>query len=61
MWIDIGNRKKNHELNQPVYFENVLTSEWKPGYVLHWGRDFAFVSKEKKSYGSMDTIKIDKD
>ncbi|MGE9574689.1 hypothetical protein ACQP3C_26975, partial [Escherichia coli] len=32
------------ELNQPVYYKDVLTSVWKPGHVLRWGRGFAFVS-----------------
>ena len=32
------------EFNQLIYFKDVLTSEWKPGHVLHWGRGFAFVS-----------------
>ena len=36
--------EKTAELNQPIYFKDVLTSEWKPGYVLHWGRGFAFIS-----------------
>ena len=35
--------ENNAELNQPVYFKDMLTSEWRPGYVLHWGRGFAFV------------------
>ena len=36
--------EKSSELNQPVYFKDVLTSQWKPGDVLHWGRGFALVS-----------------
>ncbi|EGV93608.1 hypothetical protein I79_015589 [Cricetulus griseus] len=36
--------KKTAELNQPVYFKDVLTSVWKPGHVLQWGRCFALVS-----------------
>ncbi|KAL6084245.1 hypothetical protein STEG23_037991, partial [Scotinomys teguina] len=36
--------EKTAELNQPVYFKDVLTSEWKPGYVLRCGRGFAFIS-----------------
>ncbi|KAL6045669.1 hypothetical protein STEG23_015755 [Scotinomys teguina] len=36
--------EKTAELNQPIYFKDVLTSEWKPGYVLRWGRGFAFIS-----------------
>ena len=27
-----------------VYFKYVLTSMWKPGHVLFWGRGFALVS-----------------
>ncbi|ERE82837.1 putative Pol polyprotein [Cricetulus griseus] len=36
--------EKTAEVNQPVYFKDVLTSVWKPGHVLRWGRGFAFVS-----------------
>ena len=36
--------EKSAELNQLVYFNNTLTSEWKPGNVLQWGRVFALVS-----------------
>ena len=36
--------EKSAELNQPIYFKDVLTSQWKPGDVLHWGRGFALVS-----------------
>ena len=36
--------EKTMELNQPIYFKGVLTSEWKPGYVSRWGRGFAFIS-----------------
>lgn len=42
---------ENTELNQPVYFKDMLTSEWNLGFVLHWGRGFAFVSTGKESYG----------
>lgn len=35
--------ENNAELNQFVYFKDMLTSEWKLGYVLSWGRGFAFV------------------
>ena len=38
-WIE----GKTMELNQPVYFKDVLTFEWEPEYVLYWGRGFAFV------------------
>ena len=36
--------KKSAELNQPAYFKDVLTLQWMPGYVLHWGSGFALVS-----------------
>ena len=39
-WI-IG---KTSVLNQPLYFKDVLTSQWKPGDVLHYGRGFALIS-----------------
>ena len=40
--------EKPMELNQPIYLKDVLTSEWKPGYVLRWGRGFTFVSAGEK-------------
>ena len=44
--------EKSSELNQPIYFKDVLTSQWKPGDVLHWRRGFALVcSQEKKNCG----------
>ena len=36
--------EKKSELNQLVYFKDVLTLEWKPGYVLNMGKCFALVS-----------------
>lgn len=50
--------EKTAELNQPIYFKDVLLSEWKPGYVLCWGR-FCFCFHRKRK--AMDIIKIDKD
>ena len=32
------------ELNQPKYFEDLLASKWKAGYILCWRRGFDFVS-----------------
>ena len=53
-WI----REKSSELNQLVYFKDVLISQWKPEDVLHWGRD-VLVSKGEKN--TSDTIKFNKD
>ncbi|ERE73373.1 putative Pol polyprotein [Cricetulus griseus] len=51
--------EKTAELNQPVYFKDVLTSVWKPRYVLHWGRGFAFVSTgEENLWIPLKLIKI---
>ena len=36
--------EKTAELNHLVYFKEILTSEWKTGYVLSWRRSFDFVS-----------------
>ena len=36
--------KKPAGLNQPVYFKDVLTSDWEPGCVLFRRQSFAFVS-----------------
>jgi hypothetical protein len=36
------------ELNQPVYIKNILTTEWKMGNVLCWGRGYAYVSTGKE-------------
>ena len=40
--------EKTSELNKLVYFKDVLTSQWKLGDVLRWGRGFALVSTEEK-------------
>ena len=52
--------EKSAELNQLLYFKDVLTSEWKPERVLYWGRGFAFVStgEEKLWIPSRLMIKI---
>ena len=50
--------EKTTELNQSIYFKDVLTSEWKLRHVLCWGTGFTFVSAGEKK--AMDTIKIDK-
>ncbi|MGE9714896.1 DDE-type integrase/transposase/recombinase [Escherichia coli] len=51
--------EKTAELNQPVYFKDVLTSTWKPGHVLRWGRGFALVSTgEEKLWIPSKLIKI---
>ena len=56
---DTGLRKKTAELNQPVYFKDVLTSVWKPGHLLRWGRGFALVSTgEDKLWIPSKLIKI---
>ena len=39
--------ERTSELNQPVYFNDVLTSQWNPGDVLQWGRGFDLVSTEE--------------
>lgn len=45
--ITAGDRQwiieKSSELNKPVYFKDVLTSQWKSGDVLCWGRGFVLV------------------
>ena len=48
------------ELNQLLYFNDVLTSDWKSGHVSYWGKVIAFFSTVKKKT-AMDTIIIDKD
>ena len=40
--------EKDSELNQLMYFKDVLTPEQKPGDVLYWGRSFALVSIRKE-------------
>ena len=42
--------KKIAELNQPVYFKDVQTSEWKMGNVLSWGlgRAYVYISTVKE-------------
>ena len=36
--------EKSAELNKLMYFKDMLTSQWKPGDMLLWGRGFALVS-----------------
>ena len=51
--------EKSAELNKPIYFKDVLTSQWKPGDVLHWGRGFALVSTgEEKLWMPSKLIKV---
>ena len=51
--------EKSTELNQPVYFKDVLTSQWKPRDVLHWGRGFVLVSTgEEKLWIPSKLIKV---
>ena len=40
--------EKNTQLIQPVYMKDILTSEWKMGNVLHWGRGYAYLSTGKE-------------
>ena len=59
LWKDTGLQKKTAELNQLVYIKDVLTSVWKPGHVLRWGRGFALVSTgEEKLWIPSKLIKI---
>ena len=51
--------EKSAELNQLVYFKDVLTSQWKAGDVLRWRRGFAFVSTgEEKLWIPSKLIKV---
>lgn len=51
--------EKTAELNQPAYIKDILTSEWKMGNVLRWGRGFAYVSTgEEKLWVPSKLIKI---
>ena len=51
--------EKSAELNQPVYIKDVLTSQWRPGDVLRWGRGFALVSTgEEKLWIPSNLIKV---
>ena len=40
----LGYRKKPIELKHPIYYKDVLTSEWKPSKVLHWRHEFVHIS-----------------
>ena len=40
--------EQSSELNQPFYFKDVLTTQWKPGDMIHWERGFALVSTEEE-------------
>lgn len=50
---------KTMELNRPIYYKNVLTSEEKPAKVLLWACGFAYISTKK--WNAVDIIKTDKD
>ena len=55
----MDNGKKTSKLNQPVYFKDVLTSQWKPGDVLHWVKGFPLISTgEEKLWIPSKLIKI---
>ena len=46
-------------MDQPVYFKDVLTSQWKPEDVLRWGRGLVLVSTgEEKLWIPSKLIKI---
>ena len=50
---------KSAELNQLAYFKDVLTSQWDPGDVLCWGKDFALASTgEEKLWIPSKLIKV---
>lgn len=51
--------EKAAELNLPVYVKDVLTSEWKLGFVLHLGRGFCFCFWERKK--AVASTNFDKD
>jgi hypothetical protein len=36
------------ELTQTVYIKDVLTSKWRSGSILHWGRDFCICPNRKR-------------
>lgn len=50
-------KKITSKLNQPVYFKDVVTSEWKMENILCWGGVMPIFSQEKKSCVS-NLIKI---
>ena len=51
--------EKFAKLNQPDYFKDVLTLQWKPGDVPCWGRRFALVSTgEEKLWTPSKLIKV---
>ena len=50
--------EKTSEVNQLVYFKDVLTSEWKPGDVLCWGKGFSPCFHRRKA---IHIIKINQD
>ena len=51
--------EKTSKLNQPVYFKDVLTSQWKPGDVLCWEKHLSLVSTgDEKLWIPSKLIKI---
>jgi hypothetical protein len=45
------------ELNQPVYIKDILTSEWKMGNMLYWGKGYACFHRKRKTVGSFQVEK----
>ena len=45
------------ELNQAVYIKDILTSEWKMGNVLCWGKGYVCFHRKRKAMGSFQVDK----
>ena len=41
--------EKNTQLIQPVYMKDILTSEWKMGNVLCWGKGYVCFHRKRKT------------
>lgn len=39
---------KTAKLNQPIYFKPLLTSKWKPKYMLRWRSGYPFIPQNIK-------------
>ena len=48
--------EKTEEVGQPIYYKDVLTSEWKPAIVLRWLCGYMYVLQGMKEHGYQQNL-----
>jgi hypothetical protein len=43
-------------MDQPIYYKDALTFEWKSAIVLRWGCSYAYVSIGSEKYGYQQNL-----